>query len=92
MGIPTVGVHTHVFARLVRATALSLGMPRLRQAYVPQPVVDRSPADLRAYIEGNDPVSGRPFMQEVIDGLTRPLDESDLQGQSFERTTPRLMS
>src|SRR6185436_13001687 len=91
MGIPTIGVHTHVFARLVRATALSLGMPRLRQAYVPQPVVDRSPADLRAYIEGNDPVSGRPFMQEVIDGLTRPLDESDLQGQSFERSTPRLL-
>ena len=90
-GIPTVGVHTHVFARLVRATSLSHGMPRLRQAYVPQPVVDRSPADLRAYIEGHDPVSGRPFMQEVIDGLTRPLDEADLQGQTFERTTPRLL-
>jgi hypothetical protein len=80
-----------VFARLVRATALSHGMPRLRQAYVPQPVVDRSAADLRAYIEGTDPVSKRPFMQEVIDGLTQPLDEADLQGQSFERTTPRLM-
>ena len=84
-------MHTHVFARLVRATALSLGMPRLRSAFVPQPVVDRSPADLRAYIDGNDRVSGRPFMQEVIDGLTRPLDEADLQGQSFERTTPRLL-
>ena len=66
-------------------------MPRMRQAYVPQPVVDRSAADLRAYIDGNDPVSHRPFMQEVIDGLIRPLDESDLQGQSFERTTPRLL-
>jgi hypothetical protein len=86
-----VGIHTHVFARLVRATALSLGMPRLRQAFVPQPVVDRSAADLRAYIDGNDPVSGRRFIQEVIDGLTRPLDEADLQGQSFERTTPRLL-
>ncbi len=80
-----------MFARLVRATALALGMPRMRQAYVPQPVVDRSAADLRAYIDGNDPVSHRPFMQEVIDGLIRPLDESDLQGQSFERTTPRLL-
>jgi hypothetical protein len=76
-------VHTHPFARLVRATALSLGMPSLRQAFVPQPVVDRSPADLRAYIDGNDRISGRPFMHEVIDGLTRPLDESDLKGQSF---------
>ena len=58
---------------------------------MPQPVVDRSAADLRAYIDGTDPVSKRPFMQEVIDGLTRPLDEADLQGQSFERTTPRLL-
>jgi len=66
-------------------------MPRLRQAYVPQPVVDRSAADLRAYIDGNDRVTGRPFMQEVLDGLTSPLNEEDLQGQSFERTTPRLV-
>jgi hypothetical protein len=68
-----------------------MGMPRLRQAYVPQPVVDRSAADLRGYIEGSDPLSGRPFMQEVLDGLTTPLDEADLQGLSFERSTPRLM-
>jgi hypothetical protein len=90
-GVPTVAVHTHVFARLCRATALSMGMPRLRQAYVPQPVVDRSAADLRAYIDGNDRISGRPFMQEVLDGLTIPLDEADLQGVSFDRTTPRLL-
>jgi hypothetical protein len=68
-----------------------MGMPRLRQAYVPQPVVGRSAADLRAYIDGTDPVSGRPFMQEVLEGLTVPLDEADLQGLSFERTTPRLL-
>jgi hypothetical protein len=68
-----------------------MGMPRLRQAYVPQPVVDRSPADLRAYIDGADRISGRPFMQEVLEGLTAPLDEEDLQGVSFDRTTPRLL-
>ncbi|HEY7445634.1 MAG TPA: UGSC family (seleno)protein [Vicinamibacterales bacterium] len=90
-GVPSVAVHTHVFARLCRATALSMGMPRLRQAYVPQPVVDRSPADLRAYIDGADRISGRPFMQEVLEGLTAPLDEEDLQGVSFDRTTPRLL-
>ena len=66
-------------------------MPRLRQAYTPHPVVDQSPAHLRAYIDGGDPVTGRPFMQEVLDGLTSPLDEADLQGLSFERTTPRLV-
>jgi hypothetical protein len=86
-----VAVHTHVFARLCRATALSMGMPRLRQAYVPQPVVDRSAADLRAYIDGHDPVSGRPFMQELIEGLTAPLTDEDLHGLTFERSTSRLL-
>ena len=68
-----------------------MGMPRLRQAYTPHPVVDRSSAHLRAYIDGSDAVSGRPFMQEVLDGLTAPLDDADLQGLSFERTTPRVL-
>jgi len=91
-GVPSVAVHTHVFARLAKATALANGMPRARQAFVPQPVVDRSPSELRAYIEGKDPVSGRPFLQEVIEGLSRPLDEEDLKGVSFERSTPRLLA
>jgi hypothetical protein len=30
-------------------------------------------------------------MQEVIDGLTAPLDDADLTGATFERTTPRLL-
>ena len=68
-----------------------MGMPTLRQAYTPHPVVDRSAADLRAYIDGTDPISGRPFMQEVLEGLTGALDEADIQGFSFERTTPRLL-
>ncbi len=91
-GVPSVAVHTHVFARLARATALANGMPKTRQAFVPQPVVDKSAADLRAYIAGKDPVSGRPFMQEIIEGLTRPLDADDVKGLSFERSTPRLLA
>ncbi len=68
-----------------------MGMPRLRQAYTPHPVVDQSAAHLRAYIDGTDAISGRPFMQEVLDGLTVPLEDADLHGLSFERTTPRLV-
>ena len=90
-GIPTVAVHTHVFARLAKATALANGMPTTRQAYVPQPVVDRSAAGLRAYIEGTDPVSRRPFMQEVIEGLSGPLSNEDLKGVSFDRSRQRLL-
>lgn len=91
-GVPAVAVHTQVFARLAQATARAAGMPRTRQAYVPQPVVDLSPEQLRGYIEGTDPVSKRPFMQEIIEGLTRPLDTEDIQGLTFERSTPRLLA
>jgi len=66
-------------------------MPRLRQAYTPHPVVDQSAAHLRGYIEGNDAISGRPFMQEVLEGLTSPLEDADITGLSFERTTPRFV-
>ncbi|HKT19309.1 MAG TPA: UGSC family (seleno)protein [Stellaceae bacterium] len=91
-GVPSIAVHTHVFARLVKATAQANGMPTTRQVFVPQPVVDKSASELRAYIEGVDPVTKRPFMQEVLEGLTHPLDETDLKGLSFERSTPRLLS
>lgn len=66
-------------------------MPTLRQAFVPQPVVGRSPSELRAYIEGADPVQQRSFIESAIGGLTHPLDETDLTGVSFERSTPRLL-
>ena len=90
-GVPTVAVHTHAFARLARSVARANGMPTTRQAFVPQPVVGRSAADLRAYIEGTDPISKRPFVQEIIEGLTQPLAEEDVSGLSFERSTPRLL-
>jgi hypothetical protein len=90
-GLPTVSVHTHVFARLVRSVTLANGMPTTRQAFVPQPIVDRNAAQLRAYIEGVDPVSGRPFAQELIEGLSQPLNAKDVEGETFERSTPRLV-
>jgi hypothetical protein len=86
-----VAVHTHVFARLARSVARANGMPTTRQAFVPQPVVGRSPDELRAYVEGDDPVNGGAFMQGVIEGLTRPLDDEDLNGTSFDRSAPRLL-
>jgi len=84
-------VHTHPFARLAKSVARANGMPTTRQAFVPQPVVGRSAADLRAYIEGIDPVSKQSFAQELIEGLTHPLVDEDLAGLSFERSTPRLL-
>ena len=73
-GIPTVGVHVHVFARLVDSTVRTNGMPRARQAFVRAPMFNQPPAVLRGYIEGDDAVHGGPFMQRVFDLLTHPLE------------------
>lgn len=88
--VPTIAIHTDVFEKVVRSVIRVSGMPRARMAFVPQPVMGKSPGELRAYVDGKDPVTGRPVMQEVIEGLTKPLDEEDLKKVTFERSTPRL--
>src|ERR1700738_4964599 len=90
-GVPTVAIHTDIFERAVRSVARVNGMPRTRAVFVPQPVMGKSPKELRAYVDGNDPVTGRPVMQEVIEGLTKPFDAKDLEKIVYERTTPRLV-
>ncbi len=90
-GIPTVALHVQVFARLVESVARAQGMPHARQAFVPIPMFNQPPAVLRGYVEGDDPVQGRPFMQRVFDLLTRPLADDDLRGSGWDRSTPRLV-
>src|SRR5713226_2693968 len=90
-GVPTVAMHTDKFDRVVRSVATVNGMPGLRQAFVPQPIMGKTAVQLRAYIDGTDPVTGRPVMQEVIEGLTHPFNESDLGPVEFDRSTPRLV-
>ncbi len=84
-------MQTDVFERAVRAVARTHGMPGQRFVFVPQPVMGKSPQELRAYIDGNDPVTGRPVMQEVIEALTTPLSEEDRAVIEYSRSTPRLV-
>jgi hypothetical protein len=91
-GVPTVMLHTATFERVVRSTARMHGMPRMRAAFVPMPVMGKTPIELRAYVDGNDPTTGRPVMQEIVDGLTRSLEAVDVAGESFERSTPRFVA
>ncbi len=72
-GVPTVGLHTDKFDRVVQSVTKMAGMPEARRAFVPQPVMGKTAQDLRAYVEGLDPITGRPVMQEIIEGLTTGL-------------------
>src|SRR5438128_11081293 len=90
-GVPTVALHTQPFERVVRSVTQLNGMPRMRQVFVPQPVMGKTAVQLRAYIDGTDPITGRPVMQEVVEGLTQPLDPKDQGPVEFDRSTPRLV-
>lgn len=50
----------------------STGMP-LRWVGMPYPFTGLNKEMLKTYLEGKDNVSGKPVMEAIIDGLTRPL-------------------
>ena len=90
-GVPTVGIHTNVFEKAVQSVTRMHGMPEARYTFVPQPVMGKTAAQLRAYVDGKSPISGRLVMQEVIEGLTRPAEGDRIRETKFERTTPRFV-
>ncbi|MBT3884183.1 MAG: hypothetical protein HOO19_12300 [Rhodospirillaceae bacterium] len=87
--VPTMALHTDIFHNVVKSVRQVKGLPEAPHAFVPQPVMGKSAAQLRAYVDGDDPVTGRPFMQEVIEGLTQ--DQTANSDGAFPRTTPRLV-
>ena len=89
-GVPAVAIHTDRFVKVVQSVTRMGGLAQAPQVFVPQPVMGKSAEALRAYVEGNDPVSGRPVMQGIIDGLTQGLAASVAGEESYARTTPRL--
>lgn len=92
MGVPTVPLITQRFEVLASTTAFKKGIPDLRITYTPHPITDR-PADLcREYIAGNDPLTGRPMLEEIHAGLTRKLSAEESKGGFLEREArPRLL-
>lgn len=88
-GVPTVALHTDKFDRVVRSTTQVGGLPSLPCVFVPQPVMGKSAAELKAYVDGVDPLTGRPVMQEIIEGLTQGL--GGRIAVAAERSTPRLV-
>jgi hypothetical protein len=92
MGVPTVPVITQSFRELVTSIAYKKGIPGMRMAYTPHPVTDRPPDLCRKYIEGKDPVSGKPMLDVIAAGLTQPVSAEDKQTGLISRPPrPRLL-
>ncbi|MEJ2111321.1 MAG: UGSC family (seleno)protein, partial [Acidobacteriota bacterium] len=67
--------------------ALNHGM-KLRFSYPPYPLVGRPREVLRRYVAGNDAITGKPIMPQVIDALTQPLTEEE-KNPKASRGAPR---
>jgi hypothetical protein len=72
-GVPAVALHTDKFDKVVKSVTKMGGLPGAPSVFVPQPVMGKSAAELRAYVDGKDPITGRPVMQEIIEALTTAL-------------------
>ena len=66
-------------------------MPKLRLAFTPTPVGGKTPKELAEYVRGNDPVSKKPLMQEIISFLTNPLTDEEKKTGQVKREKKRLI-
>jgi hypothetical protein len=73
-GVPTVALHTDKFDRVVQSVTKMAGLPDAPRAFVPMPVMGKTTDELRAYVNGKDPITGKPVMQEVVAALTAGLN------------------
>ncbi len=79
MGIPTAPMVTIAFKDLAKTNSANRGMPHERICFTPHPVWGKTDAEMYSYLEGNDPVTGKPLMKEVIAALTEPLTAEESQ-------------
>ncbi len=62
-------------------------MPHLRFAYVKSPVWGKTADQLRHdVIDGTDPVTGKPVMQEIVDELTTPVSAEDTETRTIPQS------
>lgn len=90
-GVPTAPTVTARFAEYVQRDGRSHGM-NLRWSFPPYPVGWVSRETLHGYVEGNDPISGAPLMQEIVCALTQPLTDAEKNPKIIKRPRrPRLL-
>jgi hypothetical protein len=89
-GIPTAPIGQEHIIPYARGDDFlySNGMP-LRYTAVPTPVAGLEEAQILAYLNGNDPTTGKPVKQSIVDALTAPLtDNEKMTGMPPESEQP----
>ena len=79
MGVPTVAMITKAFVDLAHSTAYKKGAPDLPIVFTPHPISGSTTEQSNKYLHGNDPVTGKPMMKEIVAGLTEKLKPEDTE-------------
>jgi hypothetical protein len=82
--VPTAPIVTARFADYMERDCQSHGVP-LRYTYPPYPVGWVPRETLRSYIQGNDPITGTPITEEIINALTKPLTDAEKKFKARKR-------
>jgi hypothetical protein len=93
MGIPTAPCTALNVSEYVRGWNMlyNSGMP-LRYTTFPLPIAGASRQVHESYVNGNDPVTGKPVMHQIVEALTRPLTpEEQSTGSTATVVEPRLL-
>jgi hypothetical protein len=87
MRIPSIALVLSEFYEQETQKALNSGMPGIRTQWVRGPVWGKTKDQLRRdIINGNNPISGKPVMQEIVDKLTKPLTTEEKKTGEINRT------
>jgi hypothetical protein len=78
------------FADYIRQDLRTYGVD-LPFCFSPYPVVGMPAPVLRQYVEGNDPVTGKLLMKEVLDALTQPGTAREKKAGAKTVSPPRLL-
>ncbi|MFC1838650.1 hypothetical protein ACFL1N_03640 [Thermodesulfobacteriota bacterium] len=86
MGIPSVAIVLSEFYEQETQKAIEVGMPGIRTQWIRGPVWAKTREQLRRdVINGNNPISGRPVMKEIVEKFTKPLTAEETKTGEIKR-------
>jgi hypothetical protein len=75
-----VPVIMHDFEKQEKEVSYNLGMPGLRIQYFRGPIWGKTNEQIKTQVmEGNNPITGKPVMRELVEKLTKPLTAEEQQ-------------
>jgi hypothetical protein len=83
---PAVPILLSEFERQETEVAILAGMPKVRIQYIRGPIWAKTNEQIRKQvIEGNNPVTGKPVMAEIVEKLTKPLTAEEKKTGEIKR-------